>query len=106
MLTSIVVTAVWGWLIATLTQFWAWIAAGCIAILTLLFSPTLRKYTIGVIAASILLTMAYLYGYNSNHKVEIQQHQCSEFSKLLRGPSDEIAKIIGVFERKGLCVDA
>lgn len=95
-MTTIILTTIYGWLL----HFWGWIAAACVAILTLLFSPTLRKYTIGVIAASILLIMTYLYGYNSNHNVEIQQHKCSEYAQLMAG---EVTKVVNIFKRHGLC---
>lgn len=97
MITSIILA----WITGFFVQFWGWIAAGCVAILTLLFSPTLRKYTIGAIAASILLVMAYIYGYNSNDTVEVITHDCSEFAKLMLG---EVSKVVSAFKRNGLCV--
>lgn len=101
MITSIVLA----WITGFFVQFWGWIAAGCVAILTLLFSPTLRKYTIGVIAASILLIMAFVYGYNSNDTVTTVTHSCSDFRKVLvTGPATD--KVIGIFIRKGLCENA
>jgi len=97
-MTTIILTAILGWLM----QFWGWIAAGAIAVLTLLFSPTLRKYTIAAICASILLVSAYVYGYNSNDTVEIHTHSCADFRKVLvTGPATD--KTIAIFQRKGLC---
>lgn len=103
MLSGVITAAIWGWLTTTLMQFWGWIAAGCIAILGLLFSPNLRKYTIGAIAVTILLVIVYVYGYNSNHNVELVQHTCDEFRKwLVSGPATD--KAIAIFKRHDLCV--
>lgn len=98
MITSVILA----WITTTLMQFWGWIAAACVAILAFLFSPTLRKYTIGIIAAFILLVMAFLYGYNSNHTVETITHSCQEFrDRLVTGPATD--KAIAIFKRNGLC---
>ena len=101
MISSAIIAAVWGGIISTLMQFWGWIAAGCIAVLAFLFSPQLRKYTIGVVAAGILLVMAFIYGYNSNDTVRVITHDCSDFAKLMAG---EVTKVVNTFKRNGLCV--
>ena len=102
-MSAIIAAAVWGWITTTLMQIWGWIVAGGIAILAMLFSPSIRKYTIAALVAIILLATAYIVGYSSNHNVELVQHACTEFSKLLKGPATEIDKIVSVFRRKGLC---
>ena len=95
-----VTAAIW----ALVQTFWMWLVGGSIALLGLLFSPTLRKYTLGAIAVGILLTATFIWGYNSNHNVEIKTHQCSEFRKhLVTGPATD--KAIRIFTKAKLCED-
>jgi hypothetical protein len=102
-LMSAIVTAVFAFIVNFLTQFWMWFAGAAVAILAFLFSPTLRKYTIGIIAALILLGLAAIWGYNLNHPVEVVTHTCEEFRKwLVKGPATD--KAIDIFQRHGLCV--
>lgn len=70
--------------------------------MSVLFSPTLRKYTIGALAVLAVLGAAYIYGYNSNHTVETRVPSCDAFRKVLvQGPATD--KAIRIFIKNGLC---
>lgn len=89
-------------LLAWLSQFWGWIVAGAGAVLAYLFSPTLRKYTIAIIALVLLFATFFVLGYNFNHSVKMVTHSCSEFRQyLVSGPATD--KAISIFKRHGLC---
>lgn len=91
-------TALWGFL----SSFGLWILGGALALLSILFSPTLRKYTLGVLAVCVLLGAVYIFGYNSNQNVEIKTHSCDDFRKVLvSGPATD--KAIRIFIKHGLC---
>lgn len=97
-ITTVILAAVWAWI----QTFWLWLVGGSVAILGLLFSPTLRKYTLGAIAVGVILTATYVWGYNSNHNVTIKTHQCEEFRKhLVTGPATD--KAIRIFKNAKLC---
>ena len=100
MFSSAILSILWGWI----QTFWIWLAGGSLAILGLLFSPTLRKYTLGAIAVALLVTITFMWGYNSNHTVHIETHKCTEFRKhLVTGPATD--KAIRIFKNAKLCED-
>lgn len=101
-MTSIILATVWAWAQSTLLAFWPWLVGGASAVLAFMFSPSIRKYTLGVIAVAIILAATYLYGYNSNHSITTVTHSCSEFQKVLVSGS-ATNKAIAVFKRHGLC---
>ena len=89
-------------IVGFIQTFWMWLVGASIAVLAFLFSPTIRKYTIGVIAVGIILVSTFLWGYNSNHNVEVRAYKCSEFTKhLVTGPATD--KAIRIFQRNKLC---
>jgi hypothetical protein len=97
---SALTTMLWGFLL----QFWAWIVGAGLAVLGLLFSPTLRKYTIGAIAVVAVLASMFVYGYQKgfNAPHPVTPPACEDFRKVLvKGPATD--KAIAIFERKGLC---
>lgn len=95
-----VTAAIWAWV----QTFWMWLVGGAVATLGLLFSPTLRKYTLGAIAVGIILSTTFVWGYSSNHNVEIKTHQCSEFRKhLVTGSATD--KALRIFRNAKLCED-
>lgn len=96
-------TIVLGFISDWFFKFWGWIAGGAVALLGLMFSPRLRKYTIAGLAIVAVLVATYIGGYVSNHNVEITTHTCEEFRKwLVSGPATD--KAIAIFKRHGLCV--
>ena len=100
---AMITAMVWTFIVDILTKFWMWIAGAAIAVLVFLFSPTIRKYTIGIIAVLALGAIVWLWGYNSNHTVEVITHSCDEFRKwLVTGTATD--KAIAIFQRHDLCV--
>ena len=97
-----ILTAVWHFLLTSLIAFWPWVVGVASAILAFLFSPTLRKYTLAVIAIVAILVVTFIGGYRSNHTVQTVTHSCSEFRKVLvTGPATD--KAIRIFQKHGLC---
>lgn len=94
---------VWSAIVDALLKLWMWIVGAAVVVLGLLFSPSIRKYTLGAIAILAILVAVWLWGYNSNHTVEVVTHTCDEFRKwLVSGPATD--KAIAIFQRHGLCV--
>ena len=67
MIATAVLAAIQGWLATVLwpilVTFAGWIIAGAAAVLGFLFSPTLRKWTIGAIAILLILGLTWTNGY-------------------------------------------
>jgi hypothetical protein len=98
-----ILNKIWVAIMLVVSQFWGWIVGGAVGILAFLFSPILRKYTIGAIAILIVGVAVYWYGYNSNHTVQVVTHTCDEFRRwLVTGPATD--KAIAIFKRHGLCL--
>lgn len=89
----------WSVIQPILLGFWPWLLGGAGAVLAFLFSPTIRKYTIGIIAVALILGITFLGGYNSNHAITTVTHSCTEFSKHLTITT----KGINVLKKNGLC---
>lgn len=105
MISSIIISSILTFLWSTITAFWGWIVAGGVALLGVMFSPTLRKYTIAAITVIAILISAYAYGYTKGFKADhpITPPACVEFRKhLVEGPATD--KAITIFKRNGLCV--
>lgn len=66
---SIILAGILLWLKATLlpifVQFGVWIAAGAAAVLSFLFSPAIRKYTIAGIAVLAILGVVWYNGFET-----------------------------------------
>jgi hypothetical protein len=106
MIMSAILTAIWTALVGFLIQFWGWFVGAGLAVLGLLFSPTLRKYTIAVLAAAAVFGGTYFYaydkGYHAPHPIVITLPSCSAFAKhLVKGPATD--KAIQIFYRNHLC---
>ena len=69
--TSIILGVIASWFHAAVVpfffQFWAWIAGGAAAVFAFLFSPKIRKYTIGVLLVLAVLGGVWTWGYVSGH---------------------------------------
>lgn len=100
MVASAILSAIWSWIVGVFMAFWPWIVAGASAVLAFLWSPTIRKYTIGLVAVAAIGLSVFIWGYNSNHTVTT--HPCTEYSKHLT-PGVAADKVIKVFKRNGLC---
>lgn len=100
MIATAILTVVWNWIVGVVVAFWPWLVAGASAILAFLFSPSIRKYTIAIIAVAAILASVFVWGYNSNHTVTTLP--CTEYSKpLTTGVATD--KIIKYYKRNGLC---
>lgn len=85
-----------------LSAFWIWLVGAAVAVVGLLWSPNIRKYTITAVALITATLGVFYWGYSSNHKVEVVTRQCSEFQKhLVTGPATD--KALTIFKRNGLC---
>jgi hypothetical protein len=103
LISGFILTNIWSFLTGIFYQFWMWIVGSSVALLAFLFSPTLRKYTVGLIAIVLLATAVWIWGYNSNHNVEVLTHTCDEFRRwLVSGPATD--KALAIFKRHDLCM--
>jgi hypothetical protein len=98
-----ILSTIWSVTSGLLYQFWMWIVGGSVGLLAFLFSPTIRKYSLGILAVLIIGAFIWFWGYNSNHSVEIVTHTCDEFRKwLVSGPATD--KALAIFKRHDLCL--
>lgn len=102
MFSGFILTNIWTLLTGLLMQFWMWLVGGSAVLLAFLFSPTLRKYSLGAIAILLIGTAIWIWGYNSNHSTEMLTHACNEFQRwLVSSPATD--KALAIFKRHGLC---
>lgn len=99
MIPSLILGAVWNYILGILAAFWPWLLGGASAVLAFLFSPTIRKYTMAALAIGLVLIITFVGGYNSNHTVQKQLPTCTDFKKYAT-ISD---KTLASFQRHGLC---
>lgn len=74
MFSSIILGTIWTFISGILAQFWGWILGGAVALLAFLFSPSIRKYTLGALAILAIAACIFLYGYNQGaaaHQVDV-----------------------------------
>lgn len=96
---TLILSTVFGWIVSQLLVFWPWVLGVSGSILAFLFSATIRKYTLSIIAIALILGVTFLGGYNSNHTITTVTHSCEEFSKHLTITT----KGINVLKKNGLC---
>jgi hypothetical protein len=102
MVLGFILSAIMTFVSGILAQFWGWIVGGAVALLGFMFSPTIRKYSLALIAVIVICLAIYLWGYNSNHNVQTVTHTCDEFRKWLVS-SNATDKATAIFKRHGLC---
>ena len=91
---------IWGFIVHVFTAtiwpalvaFGGWIAAVSVTVLAFLFSPAIRKYTIGALAVALILAVTWINGYivGKSHGANI----CSDpgfHQSILKGKNDKSA---------------